>query len=92
MEKFAHCPCEHPILCCCKSEGTILCKIADFDLMDKAIATDSKFKTLNPSPGGSKGMIAPEVSYFTFFVSMYCMYAVILYWAVETMCFGKKII
>ncbi|XP_065896173.1 calcium-dependent protein kinase 4-like [Dysidea avara] len=61
MEKFAHCPCEHPILCCCKSEGTILCKIADFDLMDKAIATDSKFKTLNPSPGGSKGMIAPEV-------------------------------
>jgi len=63
MKKSTNCLCKHPLLCCCKSKGAILCKIADFDLMDKPATTYSKRKTLNPNPGGSKGMIAPEVLY-----------------------------
>ena len=58
------CPCEHPILCICKEDNTIICKISDFDLVNKASKiTDHKWmKKLIANPAGSRGMIAPEVS------------------------------
>ena len=58
-----NCECEHPILCTCKEDDTIICKISDFDLVNKASKiTDRKWiKRLNPNPAGSRGMIAPEV-------------------------------
>ena len=63
MAKVEKCPCEHPLLCHCKRNGTILCKISDFDLVDSTSdKADKKWVAkLNPSPGGSRGMIAPEV-------------------------------
>ena len=58
-----NCLCQHPILCTCNKDDTIICKISDFDLVNKASkTTDQKMiKKLNPNPAGSRGMIAPEV-------------------------------
>ena len=61
--KTCNCKCEHPILCICKEDGTIICKISDFDLVNEASKTVGQewIKKLNPNPAGSRGMIAPEV-------------------------------
>lgn len=61
-----NCSCPHAILCTCKRDDTFLCKISDFDLVNDAHEPeDTKWMAkLNPNPGGSKGMIAPEVLYF----------------------------
>ena len=65
------CSCSHPILCVCNEDSTIICKISDFDLVD--VAADNKIAKsngwmakLSPSPGGSRGMIAPEVNIWKF--------------------------
>ena len=65
MEKTdtCNCLCDHPVLCTCKEDDTIICKISDFDLVNKAskITNLTYIKKLNPNPAGSRGMIAPEV-------------------------------
>ena len=63
MAKNSHCSCEHPILCICERPDTIMCKLSDFDLVELESDKSSykKWERLHPNPGGSQGMIAPEV-------------------------------
>ena len=60
------CKCSHPMLCDCNEDDTIICKVSDFDLVDVAasdeIANSKWIAKLIPNPGGSRGMIAPEVN------------------------------
>ena len=58
------------MLCICNEVNTIICKVSDFDLVDIAAKDEKAYnsqwmKKLFPNPGGSRGMIAPEVNFPT---------------------------
>lgn len=70
------CQCDHPILCECDEDGTIICKLSDFDLVniasdDQKTANTNWMAKLYPNPGGSRGMIAPEVFQVLYSIYVY---------------------